>query len=167
MKVFVAGATGAIGKRLVPRLVARGHEVVAMSHSRDKAESLRAAGAEPVVADGLDRVGVMQALMRSEPEAVIHEMTGLSGMTSVKNFDKEFALTNRLRSEGTDYLLEAAQAAGAQRFIVQSFGNWSYEAKRELEWTPGYPSWREGFRTGLVDAPAGARDAIGSRRQAG
>jgi nucleoside-diphosphate-sugar epimerase len=127
MKVFVAGATGAIGRPLVPRLIAAGHEVVAMTRTRDKERALREAGAEPVVADGLDRTGVMQALMRAEPEAVIHEMTGLSGMGNVKNFDKEFALTNRLRSEGTDHLLEAALAAGARRFVVQSFGNWNYE----------------------------------------
>lgn len=127
MKVFVAGATGAIGKRLVPRLVAAGHDVIAMTPTREKERALRDAGTEPVVADGLDRVGVMQALMRTEPEAVIHEMTGLTGMGNVKNFDKEFALTNRLRSEGTDHLLEGAIAAGARRFVVQSFGNWNYE----------------------------------------
>jgi nucleoside-diphosphate-sugar epimerase len=124
MKVFVAGSTGAIGKRLVPRLVAAGYDVAAMTRSEGNARLLRAAGAEPVVADGLDRVGVMQAVMRSEPDAVIHEMTALSGITSLRNFDKAFARTNRLRVEGTDHLLEAARAAGAQRFIVQSFGNW-------------------------------------------
>ncbi|HEX6461312.1 MAG TPA: NAD(P)-dependent oxidoreductase [Thermoleophilaceae bacterium] len=124
MKVFVAGATGAIGKRLVPRLVAGGHEVVAMTRSPAKARDLLAAGAEPTVADGLDRVAVMQAVMRAEPEAVIHEMTSLSGVTSLRNFDRSFAMTNRLRTEGTDHLLEAAIATGARRFIAQSYGNW-------------------------------------------
>jgi nucleoside-diphosphate-sugar epimerase len=129
MKIFVAGATGALGKRLVPLLVASGHDVVAMTRSPQKMDSLRAIGAEPVVADGLDRVAVMRAVMLSEPEVVIHEMTGLTGVTSLRNFDKQFALTNRLRTEGTDHLLEATQAAGARRLIAQSYGNWSYERK--------------------------------------
>ena len=126
MKVFVAGATGAIGKRLVPLLVASGYDVVAMTRSPEKVDSLRSAGADPVVADGLDRAAVMKALMYSDPEVVIHEMTGLTGVTSLRNFDKEFALTNRLRTEGTDHLLEGARAAGARRFIAQSYGNWYY-----------------------------------------
>jgi 2-alkyl-3-oxoalkanoate reductase len=129
MKVFVAGASGALGKRLVPLLVASGHEVVAMTRSPQKMDSLSAMGAEPVVADGLDRIAVTKAVMLSEPEVVIHEMTGLTGVTSLKDFDKQFALTNRLRTEGTDHLLEAAQAAGARRLIAQSYGNWSYERR--------------------------------------
>ncbi len=126
MKVFIAGATGAAGKRLVPLMVAAGYEVVAMARSPERVHLLRSLGAEPVVADGLDRASVMQALMRAAPEIVIHEMTGLSGVKSFKKFDHEFALTNRLRTEGLDYLLEAAQAAGAQRFLAQSYGNWNY-----------------------------------------
>jgi nucleoside-diphosphate-sugar epimerase len=124
MKVFVAGATGAVGKRLVPLLVAQGYDVVAMTRSAEKVDSLRAIGAEPVIADGLDRAAVIKALMYSEPEVVIHEMTGLAGVTSIRHFDKEFAVTNRLRSEGTDHLIEGARAAGARRLIAQSFGNW-------------------------------------------
>jgi nucleoside-diphosphate-sugar epimerase len=127
MKVFVAGASGALGMRLVQLLVECGFDVAAMTRSPDKERSLREIGGEPVVADGLDRGAVMTAVMRSEPEVVIHQMTGLAGMTSLRNFDKEFALTNRLRTEGTDHLLEAARAAGARRFIAQSFGNWNYE----------------------------------------
>jgi nucleoside-diphosphate-sugar epimerase len=127
MKVFVAGASGAVGKRLVPLLVASGHEVTAMTRSQEKADALRAAGATPVVADSLDRAAVIQTVMRAEPEAVIHHMTGLTGVKSFKRFDDEFALTNRLRTEGVDYLLEAAHAAGARRLIAQSFGNWNYE----------------------------------------
>jgi nucleoside-diphosphate-sugar epimerase len=127
MKVFVAGASGALGRRLVPLLVECGFEVVAMTRSPDKQGSLRALGAEPVVAEGLDRGAVMTAVMRSEPEVVIHEMTGLTGVSSYRNFDREFALTNRLRTEGTDHLLAAARAAGARRFIAQSYGNWNYE----------------------------------------
>src|SRR5215211_181643 len=127
MKIFVAGATGAVGKRLVPLLAANGHEVTAMTRSQEKGEAVRASGATPAVADGLDRAAVMQALMRSEPEVVIHQMTALTGAKSFRRFDHEFALTNRLRTEGVDYLLEAARAVGARRVIVQSFGNWNYE----------------------------------------
>lgn len=127
MKVFVAGATGAVGKRLVPLLIAAGYDVAAMTRSARKADSLRAAGADPVVADGLDRASVMKALTRAQPEVVIHQMTGLAGAKSFRKFDDEFAVTNRLRTEGTDHLLEAARAAGVRRLIAQSFGNWNYE----------------------------------------
>jgi len=127
MKVFVAGASGAIGRHLVPLLVAGGYEVVAMTRSPDKAESLRASGAEAVVADGLDRVAVEQAVMRAEPEVVIHQMTALTGANSFKKFDHEFATTNELRTKGTDHLLDAARRSGVRRFIAQSFGAWNYE----------------------------------------
>jgi nucleoside-diphosphate-sugar epimerase len=127
MKVFVAGATGAVGKRLVPQLVAGGHQVVAMTRSPKHAESLRAAGAEPVVADALDRDAVIAAVRRAAPEVVIHQLTALVGAKNYAKFDEEFALTNRLRTEGTDYLLEGARAAGVRRFIAQSYGNWNYE----------------------------------------
>jgi nucleoside-diphosphate-sugar epimerase len=127
VRVFVAGATGAVGKRLVPLLIASGHDVAAMTRTPEKERSLRALGAEPVVADGLDRAAVIRAVTRSEPEAVVHEMTGLTGETSLRRFDRVFALTNRLRTEGTDHLLEAARAAGARRFVAQSYGNWNYE----------------------------------------
>jgi nucleoside-diphosphate-sugar epimerase len=126
MKVFVAGGTGAVGARLVPLLVAHGHEVTAMTRTPGKAGVIRAAGAIPVVADGLDAVAVRDAVVRAEPEVVVHEMTGLAGMTSLRRFDHEFALTNRLRTEGTDNLLDAARAAGARRFVAQSYGNWNY-----------------------------------------
>jgi 2-alkyl-3-oxoalkanoate reductase len=127
MKVFVAGAAGAIGRRLVPLLVAHGHEVTAMTRSYAKTRLLRALGADPVWADGLDAGEVMRAVARSRPEVVIHEMSGLAGTTSLRNFDRDFALTNRLRTEGVDHLLAAAHAVGARRFIAQSFGNWNYE----------------------------------------
>jgi len=93
MKVFVAGATGAIGARLVPQLVADGHEVTAMTRTPDKQPALRALGAEPVLADGLDARSVMEAVGRAEPEVVVHEMTGLRASTSLRNFDRAFALT--------------------------------------------------------------------------
>ncbi len=126
MKVFVAGATGAVGKRLVPLLIASGYEVVAMTRSPQHVEALRTAGAEPVIADALDRTAVMRAIQRAEPEIIIHQLTALTGVKNYKKFDEEFALTNRLRTEGTSYLLEGAQAVGARRFIAQSYGNWNY-----------------------------------------
>ena len=127
MKVFVAGGSGAMGRRLVPQLVAAGYEVTAMSRDDAKAAWLRQAGAQPVMADALDRPAVAAALRRSEPEVVIHQLTGLTGVKNLRNFDREFALTNRLRTEGTDYLLDGARAAGARRIIAQSYGNWNYE----------------------------------------
>lgn len=126
MKVFVAGANGAIGKRLVPQLVAGGYEVVAMSRSSQHADAIRAAGAEPVVADALDRDAVMRAVKQAKPEVVIHELTALTDAKNLKRFDAEFAVTNRLRTDGTDNLLAAARAMGVRRFIAQSYGNWTY-----------------------------------------
>jgi len=127
MKIFVAGASGAVGKRLVPLLVASGFEVAAMTRSAEKVDWLRSLGAEPVVADGLDRTAVVEAVTRARPEVVVHQMTGLTGVKSFRRFDDEFALTNRLRTQGLDHLLEAARSADARRLIVQSFGNWNYE----------------------------------------
>ena len=127
MKVFVAGATGAVGKRLVPMLVARGYDVVGMTTSEAKIAALEATGATGVVADGLDRDAVLHAVSRSEPDVIVHQMTGLTGAGSLKKFDKEFALTNRLRTDGTDNLLVAAKLAGVKRFIAQSYGSWNYE----------------------------------------
>ena len=127
MKVFVAGATGTMGRRLVPLLVADGHEVVGMTRSPHKAAVLHAAGAQHVVADALDRAAVVEAVRRARPEVVIHQLTGLTGVKNFKNFDREFALTNRLRTESIDYLLAGARAAGAARFIAQSYGGWTYE----------------------------------------
>ena len=127
MKFFVAGATGAVGKRLVPHLVKEGHDVVGLTRTPEKAEGLRALGAEPAVADGLDAEALRAAVVAAKPEVVIHQMTGLTGVKSFRNFDKEFALANRLRTEGTDHLLAAARAAGARRLVAQSYGNWNYE----------------------------------------
>lgn len=139
MKVFVAGANGAIGKRLVPRLIASGCEVVALTRSPKNVQPLRAAGAEPVVVDALDRFAVMQVVKHAAPEIVIHELTALTGVKDYKKFDDEFALTNRLRTEGTEYLLAAARAAGARRFIAQSYGNWNYARTGTAPKTEGDP----------------------------
>jgi nucleoside-diphosphate-sugar epimerase len=124
MRVFLAGATGAIGRRLTPQLVARGHQVTATTTSPDKVEVLRALGAEPVVVDGLDAVGVGEAVARAEPEAVIHQMSALSGEPDLRRFDRWFARTNELRTAGTENLLAAARASGVQRFVAQSFTGW-------------------------------------------
>ena len=126
MRVFVAGATGALGKRLVPMLVEAGHTVTGMTRSPGKAEALRSAGAEPVVADALDAPAVEAAVREAEPDVVVHELTALSSLGSPRNLDKAFAQTNRLRTEGTDNLLAGARAAGARRFVAQSFGGWPY-----------------------------------------
>ena len=127
MKVLVAGATGAIGRQLLPRLAAGGHEVVGMTRSEAKAEEVRALGAQPAVADALDREAVAAAVAASEPEAIIHELTGLSGnLGNLRNIDRSFAATNRLRTEGTDNLLSAARAAGVKRFLAQSYAGWPY-----------------------------------------
>jgi 2-alkyl-3-oxoalkanoate reductase len=127
MKVFVAGATGAIGKQLVPMLVERGHEVTGMTRTPAKEEAIRSIGARPVVADGLDPEAVAQAVAEAEPEVVIHELTAIDAGTVGRNIDKQFAVTNRLRTESLDHLLDAARAVGARRFIVQSFAGWPFE----------------------------------------
>src|SRR5437764_5860098 len=127
MKVFVAGATGAVGKRLVPLLVARGHSVVGLTRTPEKAELLRTMGAEPAVADALDRDAVMEAVTRARPDGLIHQLTALSGIKGFRRFDRDFALSNRLRTDGIDHLIRAALAVGARRLVAQSYGNWNYE----------------------------------------
>jgi 2-alkyl-3-oxoalkanoate reductase len=127
MKVFVAGATGALGRVLVPQLVARGHEVVGMTRSASKQDLVRSLGARPVVADALEPDAVAQAVASAEPEVIVHQLTALSGKMSVRDArrpDRSFAvtMTNRLRTEATDHLLAAGRAVGARRFVAQSFG---------------------------------------------
>jgi nucleoside-diphosphate-sugar epimerase len=126
MKVFVAGATGAIGRRLVPLLAARGHEVVAMTRKRQQAMTLWRQGATAVIADGLDREALTRAVARADPEVIVHQMTALRGVSSYRRWDAAFSATNRLRTEGTDAILAAARAAGVRRVVAQSFGNWNY-----------------------------------------
>src|SRR4051812_40309806 len=125
MRVFLAGATGAVGRRLVPRLVERGHVVIGTTRTPDKAAELRAMGAEPVVVDGLDAAGVGEAVARAEPDAIIHQMTALAGTSDLRRFDTWFARTNALRTRGTENLLAAAQATGVERMVVQSFVGWN------------------------------------------
>jgi nucleoside-diphosphate-sugar epimerase len=124
MRVFVAGATGALGRRLVPQLVARGHEVVGTTRSPARAGALRAAGAEPVALDVLDADAVMTAVTAARPDVVVHEATALAGDLDLRRFEAAFAQTNRLRTAGTDHLLAAAVAARAVRFVAQSYAGW-------------------------------------------
>jgi 2-alkyl-3-oxoalkanoate reductase len=126
MRVFVAGATGAIGTRLVSQLVERGHEVIGTSRSREKADTLRAQGAEPVVLDLLDRDAVREAVAAARPEAIVHQASALAGLSELKHLDRTFAQTNRLRIEGTDALLAAMREAGVGRLVAQSFAGWPY-----------------------------------------
>jgi 2-alkyl-3-oxoalkanoate reductase len=120
MRVFVTGATGALGRYLVPALVAAGHEVTATTRTPGKVAQLRDAGAEPVVLDGLDREAVITAVRAAAPEVILHQMTALAGMRSLRHPDKLFAVTNKLRSQGTDNLPAAAARAGTRRVIAQS-----------------------------------------------
>jgi nucleoside-diphosphate-sugar epimerase len=119
MRVFVAGATGAIGKQLVPRLVAAGHEVHGMTLSESKKAMLDELGAVPVVADALDPDQVAEAVGRARPDVIVHQLTALAGV-GMRNLKRGAALTNRLRTEGTDHLLSAGHAVGARRFVAQS-----------------------------------------------
>jgi len=126
MRVFVAGATGAIGARLVPQLVERGHDVIGTSRSLEKADRLRAQRAEPVVLDLLDPRAVREAIRAAQPDAIVHQATALARTIDFKHFDRSFALTNRLRIDGTDALLAAARESAIRRFVAQSFAGWPY-----------------------------------------
>jgi nucleoside-diphosphate-sugar epimerase len=127
MNVFVAGATGVLGRALVPQLAARGHEVVGMTRSASKQDLLRSLGARPVVADALDPDAVAEAVASAEPDVIVHELTALSGPMSLRDArhpdrSSMAKMTNRLRTEATDHLLAAGRAVGARRFVAQSFG---------------------------------------------
>lgn len=126
MRIFVAGASGALGTRLVPLLADAGHEVVGTTTSPGKLEQVQALGARPVVLDVLDAEAVGRAVSEAEPEVVVHEATALSGIGgNFRKFDETFARTNRLRREGTDNLLAAALAVGAQKLVAQSYAGWT------------------------------------------
>jgi len=124
MKIFVAGASGAIGRHLVVQLVARGHEVVGTTRSAGKTGALRALGAEPVVLDALDPEAVTEAVAKAEPEVVVHQLTAIGGRPTFREVKRMAAATNRLRTEGTDHLLAAARAAGVRTFVAQSNAVW-------------------------------------------
>jgi 2-alkyl-3-oxoalkanoate reductase len=124
LRIFIAGASGVLGRRLVPQLVARGHHVIGTT--RSNADLVRELGADPVVVDPLDRAALTAAVVAAEPDVVVHQLTALSGIGMTRNFDKLFAETNRLRTEGTDNLIAAARAAGARRLVWQSYAGWPY-----------------------------------------
>jgi 2-alkyl-3-oxoalkanoate reductase len=128
MHVFVAGAAGAIGKRLVSQLRQRGHQVTATTRRPDRLEELRALGANAVIMDGLDAAAVGEAVARARPDAIVHQMTALSATPDLRRFDRWFATTNDLRIKGTDNLLAAAQAAGVARLVAQSYTGWTNPA---------------------------------------
>lgn len=125
MRVFVAGGSGVLGRRLVPQLVARGHEVTATTTSAAKLDLLAEMGAKGVVMDGLDAASVGEAVASAQPDAIVHQMTSIAPKADLKHMDRWFAVTNRLRTEGTDHLLAAAQAAGVPHVVAQSYGSWN------------------------------------------
>jgi len=125
VRVFVAGGAGVLGRRLVPQLVARGHEVTATTTSAAKVGLLDRLGAEAVVMDGLDAQAVGEAVARSRPDVIVHQMTAISGKPDIRHFDRWFATTNRLRTEGTDHLLAAAEASGVRHVVAQSYAGWN------------------------------------------
>src|SRR5215204_6849097 len=129
MRVFVAGGTGVIGRRLVPQLVARGHQVTATTTGPVKLGLLEQLGADALVMDGLDAMSVGEAVAKARPDAIVHQMTAINpahaGKPDMKHFDRYFATTNRLRTEGTDHLLAAAEATGVSTFVAQSFGSFN------------------------------------------
>jgi nucleoside-diphosphate-sugar epimerase len=124
LRIFLAGATGALGRRLVPQLVERGHHVIGTT--RRDPEAVRALGAEPVVLDPLDAAAVREAVLAARPDVIVHQLTALSNLKLGRNFDKTAAMTNRLRTEGTDHLLAAAREAGVERLVWQSYAGWPY-----------------------------------------
>jgi 2-alkyl-3-oxoalkanoate reductase len=126
MRVLVAGASGAIGTRLVPQLITAGHEVIGTSRSPANAERVRALGARAIALDLLDAPAVRRAVLDTEPDAIVHQATALADVRFSRNLDRTFAQTNRLRTEGTDALLAAARAAGVRRLVAQSFASYRY-----------------------------------------
>lgn len=171
MRVFLAGATGAVGRGLVPALVAAGHEVTGMTRTPAKAVALEDAGARVVIADALDADSVRTAVADARPDVVVNQLTDLATLGSnMRRFDSYFEVTNRLRTEGNDHLLAAARAAGARRFLAQSFGGWPYArdgASVKAEDEPLDPDPAKGMRAihaaivHLEDAVTGAEGIEG------
>lgn len=126
MHIFVAGATGAVGRRLVARLVGSGHSVVGLTRTPAKADILRELGAEPVVADALEEDAIYSAVTAAQPDVIVHELTDLSGQSDLRKFDQAFASSNQLRTKGTEYLLAAARDCGVKRIVAQSYCGWPY-----------------------------------------
>ena len=153
MKVLVAGATGALGAQLVPQLVANGHEVTGMTRSPGKRDRVRALGAKPVVADALDPDAVARVVAEAAPDVIVHQLTALAGSLDLRHFDRDFAQTNRLRTEATDHLLAAGRAVGIKRFVAQSYAGWPFARTGgpvKAEDDPLDPTPAEPFRTSLA-----------------
>src|SRR4051812_40285579 len=125
MHVYLAGATGAIGRPLIHQLIERGHEVTATTRTQSKIRDLEALGAHGVVVDGLDAAAVGEAVARAQPDAIVHQMTALAGKPDLRHFDRWFATTNALRTRGTEHLLAAARASGVRHFLAQSYTGWT------------------------------------------
>jgi nucleoside-diphosphate-sugar epimerase len=129
MRVFVAGASGAIGRRLIPQLTDAGHEVIGTHNAPSSAALLRTLGAKPVQLDLLDAPAVRKAVLDSDPEAIVHQATALSRVKFSRNMDKVTAKTSELRTTGTDALLAAAWEVGARRFVAQSVASFTRYAR--------------------------------------
>jgi nucleoside-diphosphate-sugar epimerase len=140
MRVFVAGAGGAVGRRLVPLLVSAGHSVVGLTHTPAKADAIRAAGAEAAIVDGLNRAAVVEAVATAKPDVIVHEMTSLSAANDLRKFHQSFALTNRLRTEGLVNLLAAAKQAETPRVVAQSFCGWPRPGGSRNGWLGSPPA---------------------------
>ena len=125
MRVLLCGATGAIGTTLGPQLVEAGHTVVGTTRHEAQFATLEARGVAPLRMDGLDRDSVLAAVEQAKPDVIVHQLTSLGGGIDPKHFDRDFAVTNRLRTEGTDHLLEAAREHGVGRVVAQSFTGWT------------------------------------------
>jgi nucleoside-diphosphate-sugar epimerase len=162
MKVLIAGATGALGRQLVPRLVADGHEVIGSTRSESKLELLSDLGATGVVADLLDPDQVARVVAEAEPEVIIHQLTALNRPFDVRHFDRTFEETNRLRTEATDHLLAAGNAVGVKRFIAQSYAGWPFSRTGgavKTEDDPLDPAPPDAMR-GTLDAIRHLEDAV-------
>jgi nucleoside-diphosphate-sugar epimerase len=166
MRVFVAGATGAIGRPLVPRLVAAGHEVHGMTRSESKRALLSELGAVPVLADALDPDQVAEAVARAMPEVIVHELTAI-GPVNPRPLDRDFAQTNRLRTKGTDYLLSAGQAVGVRRFVAQGVAGYAAYARAIPTLPSAGSTTRAARRTATTLAAAGRRSGRSWRAACG
>jgi nucleoside-diphosphate-sugar epimerase len=156
MKIFVAGASGVVGGRLVPVLIGRGHQVVGTTRFRERVQQLHSLGAEGVVVDAFDAAGVKAAVADAAPDVVVHQLTALPRDADLKRFAQSFVVTNRLRTEGLDHLLAAARDVGVRRFVAQSYAAWPYERTGgpvKTEEDPLDPQ-----------PPAAMRDALGAIR---
>jgi nucleoside-diphosphate-sugar epimerase len=156
MRVFVAGATGVIGRQLVPMLVEAGHDVLGLTRSAERGRAVEAAGAEPVVADALDRNAVVAAMLDARPDAVIHQLTAIPDAIDPRKIDRQFESTNRLRTEGTRNLLEGARAAGTDRLLSQSIA---------FAYDPSGPPMKDEDAALMLDPPKPFRKSLAALKE--